>query len=566
MILDTEERIREYTDKGLWGTDTLADLFDRLVRDRPDALALVDPPNRGALGLGLSRRLTYREASDMADRLAGALLDAGVGRDDIVLVQMPNTVELVLCYLAAARIGAVVSPVPVQFRTHELRQVLPLLEPRAWLTVAAFGGFRFVDMAVSMRGELPSIAALAALGDDLPGGVASLDEWLSSPRDRGRLDAWRAAHPVSANDVATICWTSGTEAEPKGVPRSHNQWISIAWATVDGCELQEGDALLNPFPMVNMSGIGGMLVPWLLTGGKLVMHHPLDLNVFLAQIPVEGIRYTVAPPTLLNMLLVQPALLERANIRSLRNIGSGSAPLSGWMVSQYQDRYGVHVVNLFGSNEGMALTCGPREIPDPAGRARYFPRLGAGDREWGSRVARGMKTRLVDPQTDEEITRPGVPGELRVQGPTVFPGYYKRPDLTSRAFDAEGHFCTGDLFEIAGARDDRYLFVGRLKDVIIRGGVNISAEEVEALILTHPGVAEVAVVGYPDPRLGEIACAVVVPHSGQEVTLESVLAHLRERDIAAYKLPEQLVVVDALPRNAVGKVLKRILRQSVHAG
>ena len=233
--------------------------------------------------------------------------------------------------------------------------------------------------------------------------------------------------------------------------------------------------MLNPFPLVNMSGIGGMLVPWLLTRGKLVMHHPLDLPVFLAQMGGEEIAYTVAPPVLLNLLLLRPGLLENADLSHIRNIGSGSAPLSPWMVTRWQEEHDIPILNFFGANEGTALVSDPVDIPDPAERALYFPRLGVPGFTWSNRVADMIETRLLDPETrrgrsPSRTCRESSPSAARRSSPATGSG----PGLTEESFDDEGFFLTGDLFAIAGEGGDRYRFVGRLKDLIIRGGMNIA--------------------------------------------------------------------------------------------
>jgi acyl-CoA synthetase (AMP-forming)/AMP-acid ligase II len=395
-----------------------------------------------------------------------------------------------------------------------------------------------------------------------PDGWTSLED-LPDPD----LEAVAAASAATdAGDVLTICWTSGTEAEPKGVPRSHDLWTAIAYATVDGAGLRAGDVLLTPFPLVNMSGIGGMLVPWLLTGGTLALHQPMSLPVFLRQVATEGVNYTVAPPVLLNLLLAKPEMLEGVDLSSFRSIGSGSAPLAPAMVKGWKDRFGIDIVNFFGSNEGIALVGGPADIPDPEERARVFPRFGAEGLTWENRVSRGLRTRLVDPQTGEDVTTPGEPGELLIGGPTVFEGYWRRDDLTEQAFvdGPDGRlFRTGDLFQL---EDDRhYRFVGRARDLIIRGGMKIAPEELEALLMPHPKIADVAVVGIADERLeGEqVVTAVVVPAEGETIELPEIRAFLRDLGVAAYKEPRKLVVVEALPRNPLGKVLKRDLRASL---
>ena len=221
MILSPEEQIQEYTARGWWGERTLIDLFLDTAEKRADALAVVDPPNRADLTPGEPLRLTYAAVKIATDRLANALLKAGVGNDDIVMVQLPNIVELVITYLACARIGAMLSPLPVQFRTHELRHVIGLIEPKVFITTRSFGGHDYVQMVQGLRPEFPCVRHIIALGDDLPAGVESLAGILNAEADTSPVDTYAAENPSSANDVFTICWTSGTVAEPKGVPRSH---------------------------------------------------------------------------------------------------------------------------------------------------------------------------------------------------------------------------------------------------------------------------------------------------------------------------------------------------------
>jgi len=565
MILESPELVAEYTARGWWGDKTLIDVFLDAVAASPDAPALVDPPNRADLAPGEPQRLTYAHLKTATDRLASALLEAGVGKDDVVMVQLPNVIELVVVFLACARVGAILTPLPVQFRTHELRHAIGQTEPKVFITAATFAGHDHLAMVEGLRPAYPCVQRVIALGDDLPEGVRSLTDVLETVVDTRPVDLHAAAHPSSANDVFTICWTSGTVAEPKGIPRSHNLWFAIALATVDAAGLEEGDTLLNPFPLVNMSAIGGMLVPWLLVRGTLVMHQPLDLPVFLTQLGAEKVAYTVAPPVLLNLLLLRPGLLENADLSHIRNIGSGSAPLTPWMVTRWQEERGIPILNFFGANEGTALVSDPVDIPDPAERALFFPRLGVPGFRWSNRVSAMIETRLLDPETREVVTGPDVPGELAIRGATIFSGYWRRPELTAESFDADGYFLTGDLFAIAGEGDNRYRFVGRLKDLIIRGGMNIAPEEIEYLLADHPKIQDVAVVGVPDGRkLGEeIVTAIVVPKAGEEVKLSDLTSFLKQKDIAAYKLPRKLVCVEGLPRNAVGKVLKREIRQQL---
>ena len=572
MILVSEARRAEYAAAGWWGTRTLFDHFTANVAAHPDAEAVVDAPNRGEFAHGPPLRWTWSQLADHVERFCVLLLGVGVARDDIVIMQMPNTVEQFVVYLACARLGIVVSPVPVQYRENELRQILERTGARAALTFGRIGKadspHEAAAMFLGLRADYPSLRWVIAFGPGLPGGCIDVAPRMAQPvsaPERAALETAVLAARVCADDVFTICWTSGTEAAPKGVPRSHNEWLVIAPSIIESAELPAGARLLNPFPLVNMAGVSTALATWLVLGGVVVQHHPFSLKVFLQQLRDEEIDYTVAPPALLNTLLQDESLLEGIDFARLSRIGSGSAPLSDWMVQGFADRYGVQIVNYFGSNEGAALSGSPRDIPDPKLRAQFFPRAGVDGHQWSVSTSGKIRTRLVSLETGEDITEPGVPGELRFRGPTIFSGYYDAPDLTARAFDDQGHYKTGDLFEIAGDSGQYYRFVGRSKDLVIRGGMNISAEEIENLLAGCPGIREAAVVGAPDRILGERVCVCLAPTPGEAApTLAQIVAYLRDAcRVAAYKLPECVLEVDALPRNPVGKVLKGTLRELV---
>lgn len=556
MYPSPPERVAEYRRLGWWRGQTVDALFRLAVAAQGEREALIDAPNRGALTGTPPKRLTWAEADAATDALVAAFSDRGVRRGDVVVTQLPNVVEGVLALLACARLGAILSPVAMAYRGHELRQILPSVTPRLFLTLGVFHGHDHAAMALALKGEGLFEGDVVSLGSTSP------------PRGHA-LDALLAEGPavavtpddLDAAEALTICWTSGTEAAPKGVPRHHDHWVINGEALAEAAGLGSGDTLLNPFPLINIAAIGGMVMPWLVCQGRLVQHHPFDLPVFLSQMQDEAVAYTVAPPAVLNMLLQNAALLSATDLSALKCLGSGSAPLAPWMVKGWQDRYGVTVMNVFGSNEGASLFSTGEAIPDPEQRARFFPRFGAEGVGWPAAFPAKIRTRLVDPETGAEITEPGLEGELRIAGAMTFDGYWQAPELTRQAFDDDGFFRTGDLFEIAPEAGGRfYRFVGRRKEIIIRGGVNISPAELDGLIESHPVVREAACVAYPDERLGERVCAVVALKPGPVgLTLEDLTAHLKGHDVAAFKLPERLRIIEALPRNPLGKVLRRDL-------
>lgn len=564
MILVPQEKIDHYTERGWWGARTLDDCFRSHVATHPRRQAVVDALNRQDFTDGAPQCLTYAELEGQVARMAQVLLDHGLTKDDIVVVQLPNGVEQFVIYLACARLGIVVSPVPAQYREHELEHILGITRARAILTCVRIGKHGHASMFQQLSARHPSISRVFAWGLQVPEGVVSLDLALPAAQAPQRVIDYLAKTRVCANDVFTICWTSGTEATPKGVPRNHNEWLIVAPAIIEGAQLAPGCRLLNPFPLVNMAGLSTNFAAWLILGGTVVQHQPFNLQVFLRQIRDEAIEYTVAAPAILNQLLKRPELLAGIDFKRLASIGSGGAPLSDWMVRGFHEQYGVAIVNYFGSNEGASLTGAPRDVADPALRARFFPRAGVPGYQWSVSTTRKIATRLVDLESGQDINEAGRAGELRFSGPTIFSGYFNAPELTAHAFDKQGYYRTGDLFELGGDNLQYYRYAGRSKDLVIRGGMNISSEEVESLILAHPLVREAAVVGYPDPIMGERLCACVVAVDHKPLTLEQLTTFLRdEKRIAVYKLPERLHLIDDLPRNPVGKVLKRVLRERV---
>lgn len=547
------ERIKTYTAKGWWTDTTLSDAFAEAAEAHGDRTALVDQPNREGLDGGTPKRWSWSDLKEEVSAYARTLHQLGVRRGDTVVVQLPNIAEFVVLYLALARLGAIISPVPVQYGRHELTMIGQALSPRLFIGITRFHGHD-LTAAVGASG----FSQCVWFGPEPPAGQPLLADLVDAVRSESKTPAI----DCNANDVMTICWTSGTTGTPKGVPRTHNQWFAIAPATYEGAAMREGDVLLNPFPFVNMASIGGMLINWLRCQGSLVLHHPLELPVFLTQIKQESVTFTIAPPALLNMLLKNEALMSQFDLSSLRCIASGSAPLSPWMVQGFADTYNIGVVNLFGSNEGCSLVSGVEDMPDATLRASYFPRFGVDGIEWKASVSKMIKTRLRDLETGKLITDRNQPGELEITGATMFDHYLGDSASNPDVFTEDGYFRTGDLFEITG--DDEpprfYHFVGRCKDIIIRGGANISPDEIDTLLAAHPKLAEAATVGYADDDLGERVCVFVVAKPDETVSLDDVTGFLREQGLAVFKLPERLETIDVLPRNALGKVVRGELR------
>lgn len=549
-----EETVRRYLENGWWEPETLPQVLRRRIDAAPHSPATSDPDNLTALTGAVPRTLTWREFDEYIEDLATVLFIHGIRRGDTVAVLLPNSVALSAVYFALWRLGAIATPMPASYRRHELSGIVAATEAAAIVTTGRLADRELAREALEVA---ESRAIVFAFGPEIPDGAVTLD----NPVDEAREDLrkYESALEVTVNDRVTICWTSGTEAAPKGVPRCHGDWLAMGRGVQDGLGLAPDAVVLNPFPMVNMAGFAGSFLPWLVAGGHLVQHHPLDLPVFFSQIARHRVTHTSMPPALLTMLLRDAALRATTDLSSLRRVGSGGAPLPPGVVRGWQEELGIEVLNYFGSNEGVCLLGAPADIPDPTMRAQHLPRYGTPGVRWSTRLAQSTSVKLVDVTTGELATKPGERGELRLRGPAVFGGYLPGT-ATTEPFDADGYLCSGDVFELCGA-DGRYLrFVDRVKEIIIRGGMNIAPAEIEGLLSDHPAVADVAVVGYPDAVLGEKCCAFVVPAAGSTVTLEDLVAHLRALDVASFKLPERLEIVESLPRNPVGKILRRELR------
>jgi acyl-CoA synthetase (AMP-forming)/AMP-acid ligase II len=558
VITSPQSRIDEYTKKGWWGNKTLHGLLSDNVARFPQNLAVADQTNRSDFDGNRCQRLSFTELGTAACGLSEQLLLAGIKCGDKVIVQLPNIAELVATYYALSQIGAIVSPVPIQYGRHELSGIQSSLKADHLISIERFGKLRLADKAR----ELP--IKVLSFAEDNSGAGLTIN---SASTNLATLNKHREKHADIINDanrILTICWTSGTTGTPKGVPRSHNMWLSTTQAIIDACEYKDHDALLNPFPLINMAAIGGFLFPAALHACALHLHHPFEPTVYLQQLQNEKINFTIAPPAVLNQLAKTPDMWNAFDFSHLRCVGSGSAPLAPWMIETFSTKYGKEVVNFYGSNEGICLLANEQIAPTPEQRASMFPRLGADGIPWQGDVYEFAKTKVADPETGAIITASGEAGELLINGPTIFDGYYG-PQSDDEVFSVDGYFRTGDLVEICGQPAHYYKIVGRCKDIINRGGVKISPTELDQLLEGFTGLQEAAVCAYKDPRLGEKVCACVVLSDALEPpTLEQITAYLDQLGVAKYKLPERLEVFEHLPRNPMNKVLRFELSDAVN--
>ncbi|GAA5061791.1 cyclohexanecarboxylate-CoA ligase [Thermocatellispora tengchongensis] len=494
-------------------------------------------------------RLTYAELAERTERLAAALYGLGVRRGDVVSIQLPNSWQLVALCLACARVGAVAGPIATIMRRREVEFMTRLTRSPLYIGPVELRGHSFADMSAEVARAVPTLRRRVLLG--AAGTTAGADaDVLDLDRDLlGR--AWEQEVPAGAldacearpGDLAQVMFTSGTTGEPKGVMHSHNTLGAINRAQIEALRLTSDEVTAMGSPTTLQAGYTWNFLMPLMLGATAVQIDSWDPGLMLRVMERERVTFFYGPPPFL-MDLIRAQQEDPKDLSALAAFATGSAPVPPVLVEQARDVLGCRVYALWGMTENGAVTITRPE--DPPMRAAESD---------GTPVA-GMEVRIVDEETGLPVA-PGATGLLQVRGAGQCLGYFRREELYAESLTADGWFDTGDL-----ARDDGHggiRIAGRVKDVISRGGVKIPVVEVEAALLRHPAIRDIAVVGLPDDRLGERACAVIVPE-GTPPTLEDLRTHLAELDMAKQYWPERMEVVDALPRTPSGKVQKFVLR------
>jgi non-ribosomal peptide synthetase component E (peptide arylation enzyme) len=506
----------------------LRTLFDEQVKRHPDKVAVIDD----------EKSTTYAELAEMADRIAGLLCDWGIGRDDVVAIQFPNIAEACAADLAVATVGATCLAYPVLYRHNEVRSLLTRSGAVACLFVRRLRDFDYAAMMADLRAELPALGHLGVLGDPAPG-CDSLDARL---RAEGPPPP-RPDVAVGPSEPARIVVTSGTEAAPKMVLYSHAA-VGGGIAQVLGSLRPDDDTrfLLLP-PLSTGFGSLGTYAGLARYGVTMAVTATFDPAGVIKLIERERITHMLAVPSMLAMLLA--AGPGDADLSSLEVVGSFGAAMSEDRVRLTLDTFGARFVNGYGCSDGAICMTGWDDRPEKIARTVGRPNPAISE------------IRILDDDGAELAV--GEVGEVCARGPMSPLGYFESPDLDDLYRFDGGWVRTGDLGFFDG---EGYLHIsGRKKDIIVRGGYNISPAETEAGLCKHPAIAEAACVGYPDQRLGERMCAFVtlVPEAAVP-TLEELVAFLEADGLARIKVPERLEVIDAMPLNPAGKILKRALR------
>jgi cyclohexanecarboxylate-CoA ligase len=529
-------------EQGLWHDRTINDDLDACVAACPDKLALT----AYRLEAGDVRRFTYRELAQMADRVAVGLSRLGVQKNDVVACQLPNWWQFTVTYLACSRIGAVINPLMHIFRERELNFMLKHGEAKVIIAPKAFRGFDFEQMITAIQPNLPDLKHIVVVDGQGANGFEAL---LSGPAWEKEADAAAilGAHRPGPDDITQLIYTSGTTGEPKGVMHSANTVMANIIPYAQRLQLDAEDVVLMASPMAHQTGfMYGLMMPIMLKA-RAVLQDIWEPKKAVEVINSERASFTMASTPFLTDL-TKAVADHKTPVPTLNTFLCAGAPIPGPLVEQARAALGTKIVSAWGMSENGAVTL--IELSDPDERAFTTD---------GKPLA-GVELKVVD--IDGSSLPAGETGKLYVRACSNFGGYLKRPHLNGT--DAEGWFDTGDL-----ARMDAQGYIritGRSKDVIIRGGENIPVVEIESLLYRHPAVAMAAIVAYPDERLGERACAVVVPKPGHNIDMPTLVAYLKEQQVAIQYIPERLEVRDTMPSTPSGKIQKFKLREDLRNG
>jgi cyclohexanecarboxylate-CoA ligase len=541
LIADFSDEYRAEMARTSWPGRTLLEYFDEAVAAHPARQAVVGYVE----AVGGRYPLTYAELAERVDRIAAGLLDLGVAPGQVVSAQLPNWWQLAAVHLACLRVGAVTNALMSIFRKRELTFMLGLAESVLLLTPETFNGFDHAALAAELQSELPTLAHVIAVR---PEGGGAFDEVLAARTSTEADRAEFARRAPSPDDVTQLAYTSGTTGEPKGVMVTSNTALCNVRDFADRLGITADDTVLMASPLAHQTGfLYGLMMP-ILRGTPVVLQDVWRPARATEIIRSESVSFSMASTPFLTDLAGQ-AEADPDAFASFRLFLCAGAPVPRDLVRRATKAMNARISSGWGMSEMGAVTVTGPDDPDE----RVFETDGS--------PLPGVELRIL--ALDGTVAGPDEEGRLQLRADSLFGGYLKRPDL--RGLDAEGWFDTGDLARIDA---EGYLRItGRSKDIIIRGGENVPVVEIENLIYGHPDVAEVALVAMPDPRLGERACAFVVPRAGVEpLTLEAVTAHLMAQGTARQYLPERLEVVDALPRTLTGKIQKFKLRDLLADG
>ncbi|SEV80519.1 (2,3-dihydroxybenzoyl)adenylate synthase [Natrinema salifodinae] len=538
------ERQQAYIDAGYWRNITFHDVVDRHAEEIPDYTALVGP----------HRELTYAELAANSRRIAAYFVgELGLRPNERVVLQLPNCTEFLEAFVACSRVGVIPVMVLPRHRSAEANHVVDLTDARAY--VVDYGryssGFDFVGLADDVRSSHESLEHLIAVTDGETSSVDGCDAF-AEMRDERWVDKY--GDEVSKTDVdpskpGVMLLSGGTTGLPKAIPRTHNEYVFQWERMADAADVRDDWVAFPGVPIGHNASLNCIVGAALWAGATVAVEPELKPDALMAFIERVGGNYTLPMPTQILDILEHPDL-DQYDLSSLEVLVSGGQKVPPRVVEEAVDRWNVGFCNIFGMAEGPLICTRPGD--DVKVQANTVGRPIAPEAD---------EIRIVETDRETEVP-PGEAGELAVRGPGYFTGYFRNEKENTENFSDDGWFFTEDVL---ARRDDGNLEVyGRIKDTIIRGGENIYAPGIEDELVEHSKIANAALIGMPDDRLGERPAAFVeLTDDATELPLKDVSSFLEERGIAVFKRPEYLEILESLPRTEVGKIEKQALKDRI---
>ncbi|MEV6777172.1 (2,3-dihydroxybenzoyl)adenylate synthase [Streptomyces syringium] len=527
------EFAERYRAAGWWRGETFGQMLRERALNHPDRVAIVDPAGAG-------RRWTYGELDDRADRLAAGFLARGIAKGDRVVVQLPNVAEFFEVIFGLFRIGALpVFALPAH-RETEIRYFCEFTEAAAYVIADTSGGFDYRDLATKVRAEVPTLRHVFVVGE--PGEHTALTDVAREPV--------AVADGPAPGDLAFLQLSGGSTGVPKLIPRTHDDYIYSLWGSNEHCGVDEHSVYLcalpaaHNFPLSSPGTLGALYA-----GARVVLAPQPSPDVAFPLIEREGVTITgLVPP--LALVWTEAAPSSPHDLSSLEVLLVGGAKFSEEAARRVRPALGCTLQQVFGMAEGLVNYT---RLDDPEETIVTTQ---------GRPISPDDEIRVVD---DEDNDLPaGATGHLLTRGPYTIRGYWRAPEHNAKSFTADGFYRTGDVVRLT--ETGHIVVEGRAKDQINRGGEKVAAEEIENHILAHPAVHDVAVVSMPDDYLGERTCAYIVLREGAEpVKSIAVKKFVRERGLAAYKVPDRVEFVAEFPQTGIGKVSKKDLRAAIAA-
>jgi acyl-CoA synthetase (AMP-forming)/AMP-acid ligase II len=517
---------------------TLGEYFERTAERYSEKEALIFR----------ERRITWGHLKLLVDRLALALIDRGIQRGDMIAILFPNRPEFIITLLAAAKLGVVSVPISERLRRKEIEYILRQTEAKATVSVSEFWGFSFSDLFQELREAIPTLHHVIVSGEKRHPGELIFEElvakeWEKRYPSNYYREVYLKDFPVEADDLLEIIFTSGTTGTPKGVMHTHNTRCRSALGTATSIDLKAEDVWLIMVPLSHTTALVNAFYASVIKGSCQVLLETWKVEEAMQEITRHRVTLPIGVPTMPIMMLQRPDF-DQYDFSSVRAMVLAGAPLPIEVARQIIQKMGCYVTSAYGMTETAMSNI--TRLDDPVEVVC----------ETVGRPQPGMEHKVVDEK--RRIVPIGVKGEACARGQNVCIGYFQDPERTTQTIDDRGWIYSGDLATMD--ENGNLRIVGRIKDLIVRGGENISPTEIEDILYTYPKVAQVSVVAIPDERLGEKSCACIIPKPGEHITQEEVKAFFKDK-VAHFKIPDRVELMAEFPTTPSGKIKKNLLRE-----